>query len=142
MKVYNYNDEKKFTYEEDARIDPLETQVLGKDVYLLPAKATFKKALEAKEGFDVVFNEKEGKWEYKETPVIKDEESLLKEKTQKQRLQEAVWELENYLTSTDYKIIKAVELNESLDEELKSKRQKARQDIKNLNEQLSQVKEA
>jgi hypothetical protein len=140
MKVYNYNDEKKFTYEEDARIDPLETQALGKDVYLLPAKATFTKALEAKAGFDVVFNEKENKWEYKETPVIKDEEGLPKEKTEEQRLQDGICGLEGCLASTDYKIIKAFELGETIDAKLKQRRQEARAGINNLRDKLLQTK--
>jgi hypothetical protein len=89
-----------------------------------------------------VFNKEEDKWEYKETPVIKDEESLLKEKTEKQKLEESIRELMRYLTSTDYKIIKALERGEPIDAQLKLKRQEARGGIRNLRDKLSQIEEA
>lgn len=57
MLVYCYDEEtKEFLYSEEAHIDPLETELKGENVYLLPANATFEKPLEAKEGFKVIFN--------------------------------------------------------------------------------------
>lgn len=42
MKVYKYNPQsKEYTTTENALIDPLETQLQGKEIYLLPANATF-----------------------------------------------------------------------------------------------------
>lgn len=68
MKVYLYDEiTKEFIMEEDAHIDPLETKKKGKNVYLLPANATFKEPMQAKEGFKIVFNGKE--WEYQEIKV-------------------------------------------------------------------------
>lgn len=43
MKVYKYNEEKIFEMELEARLDPLETKIQGKNVYLLPAYSTFEK---------------------------------------------------------------------------------------------------
>lgn len=57
MLVYNYNEEtKEFLYSEEAHLDPLETQIKGKNVYLLPANATFEKPLEKQDGKAVVFD--------------------------------------------------------------------------------------
>lgn len=57
MQVYHYDEEtKEFLYEEEAFIDPLETELKGENVYLLPANATFEKPLEKEEGKAVVFD--------------------------------------------------------------------------------------
>jgi hypothetical protein len=40
MKIYNYNHNGEFTGETDANIDPLETELQGEPVYLIPANAT------------------------------------------------------------------------------------------------------
>lgn len=61
MKVYTYNEEKVFEMELEARLDPLETKVQGKNVYLLPANATFEKP-KLKENEVAVFES--GKWNY------------------------------------------------------------------------------
>lgn len=68
MRVYLYDEiTKEFIMEEDAHIDPLETKKKGENVYLLPANATFKEPMQAKEGFKIVFNGKD--WEYQEIKV-------------------------------------------------------------------------
>lgn len=65
MLVYIYDKKtKKFLYTEEALIDPLETELKQENVYLLPANATFKKPLEEKEGFNVIFSNNE--WIYEE----------------------------------------------------------------------------
>lgn len=46
----------------EARIDPLETKIQGKDVYLLPATATFKEILPSRDGYAQRFVNNE--WEY------------------------------------------------------------------------------
>jgi len=44
MKIYHYKeDTKEFLREAEARLDPLETQQQGKNVFIIPAKATDKK---------------------------------------------------------------------------------------------------
>lgn len=70
-KVYFYDENtKEFVSEENALKDPLESKIQGKDVWLLPANATFDEPLQAKEGFKIVF--KDG-WEYEEIPQPKPE---------------------------------------------------------------------
>lgn len=66
MKVYFYNENtKEFVAEGNAFKDPRASERLGKDVWLLPANATFDKPLESKEGYKVVF--KNG-WQYEKLP--------------------------------------------------------------------------
>ena len=60
MQVYKYDEQtKEYIGAEQALIDPLETELQGKEIYLLPANATFEKP-NLQEGFASVFN---GKWE-------------------------------------------------------------------------------
>lgn len=57
MLVYFYDEEtKEFLYSEEAHLDPLETELKGEKVYLLPANATFEKPLDKEDGKAVVFD--------------------------------------------------------------------------------------
>lgn len=57
MLVYFYDEEtKEFLRSEEAFIDPLETQIKGENVYLLPANATFEKSLDKEDGKAIVFD--------------------------------------------------------------------------------------
>lgn len=61
MQVYKYDEQtKEYIGSEQALINPLESELQGKEVYLLPANATFEKP-NLQEGFASVFNN--GKWE-------------------------------------------------------------------------------
>ena len=63
MKIYNYDPITFiYTFSENADLDPEETKRQGKNVYLLPANATFIKPPVAKEDKVRVFNENQ--WEY------------------------------------------------------------------------------
>ena len=65
MKAYQYDSvTKKYLWEVDRQIDPLESQAQGKEIWLMPANSTDIVPLEAKDGYDVVFNGTG--WEYKE----------------------------------------------------------------------------
>ena len=62
MIFYTYDEKtKEYTGTQNAFIDPLETKKQGKNVYLVPANATAKKPLKAKENHAVIFNGSE--WE-------------------------------------------------------------------------------
>ena len=62
MIFYTYDEKtKEYTGTQNAFIDPLETKKRGKNVYLVPANATAKKPLKAKENQAVIFNGSE--WE-------------------------------------------------------------------------------
>lgn len=65
MNVYKYDEiTKEYTGVETAHLDPLESKAQGKDVFLLPANATFTAPLIVKEGYAQVF--KDGVWNYVE----------------------------------------------------------------------------
>ena len=65
MNVYKYDElTKEYTGVETAHLDPLESRVQGKDVFLCPANATFIAPLVVKEGYTQVF--KDGVWNYVE----------------------------------------------------------------------------
>lgn len=56
MNVYKYNDNGEYIGTEEALLDPLETEQQEKEVYLLPANATFTAPPAEKEGFARVWN--------------------------------------------------------------------------------------
>lgn len=57
MNVYKYKaDTKEYIGTEAAQLDPLETKKAGKNIYLLPANATFTAPPAEKEGFAMVWN--------------------------------------------------------------------------------------
>lgn len=79
MKVYFYDEiTKEFTMSADALKDPLESKIQGKDVWLLPANATFDEPLPNKDGYKVVY--KDG-WKYEEIPQPKPEPEVTPEPT-------------------------------------------------------------
>ena len=49
--VYYYNENKEFTFCEEAQLDPLESELQGREIYLLPADATFTEPNQLRDGF-------------------------------------------------------------------------------------------
>lgn len=65
MLEYFYDtDTKEFIYSTEVFTDPLESRNAGHDVYMFSANATTLEPLEPKDGFAVVFNDTEIRWEY------------------------------------------------------------------------------
>lgn len=65
MQTYKFDKQtKEYLYSEEAFLDPLETKLQGKEVYLLPADSTFTEPLEPKSGYAVRWNGEA--WEYVE----------------------------------------------------------------------------
>lgn len=56
MNVYKYNDNGEYIGTEEALLDPLETEQQGKNIYLLPANATFTAPTEPQDGYVNVWN--------------------------------------------------------------------------------------
>ena len=103
---YRYDQEKKtFQQSEEMLKDPLESELQGKDIWLLPADCTLIEPPEAKEGFDIIFNGES--WEYKEQEKEKEPKPYVP--TEKEKMQHEVWELKEELSETDYKILKCSE---------------------------------
>ena len=101
---YRYDQEKKtFQQSEEMLKDPLESELQGKDIWLLPADCTLIEPPEEKEGFDIVWNGEA--WEYKEQE--KEPEPYVP--TEKEKTQQKIWDLKEKLSETDYKILKCSE---------------------------------
>lgn len=103
MKAYKFNEKKEFKSVVECQIDPRATERTGKDVWLLPANATWKKPLPYKPGFLVVFNGTD--WEYRAEPKKPEPP----EPSETEKLEAEKWELQGKLEETDYKIIKCAE---------------------------------
>ena len=102
MKAYRYNSEnKKYEGEATCQIDPLESEIAGKEIYLLPADCTYEVPPEAKEGFDIVWNG--DAWEYKEQE--KEPEPYIPPEPTDEDLQSRARQVRNaYMESTQNRI--------------------------------------
>ena len=67
MIAYMYDEDFYYVGEAECQIDPLESEIAGKDIWLLPANCTWEKPLPEKEGYKVKWNGEN--WEYEEIPV-------------------------------------------------------------------------
>ena len=141
---YRYDQEKKtFQQSEEMLKDPLESELQGKDIWLLPANCTLIEPPEAKEGFDIVWSG--DAWEYKEQEKPKEEEPYVP--TEKEKIQHEIWELKEKLSETDYKILKCSEaslLGQELPYDLNSvvsERDGWRAQINELEEKLKTIEE-
>lgn len=115
-KAYSYDfTSKKFLGEVQCQIDPLESQIAGKTIYLLPGNATYKKPeIEEKEGFDIIWNGES--WEYKEKK--KEEEPKAYEPTELDKAYQNYYEYKGRLSETDYVNDKINDAINTGDEEL------------------------
>ena len=141
---YRYDQEKKtFQQSEEMLKDPLESELQGKDIWLLPADCTLIEPPEAKEGFDIIFNGES--WEYKEQEKEKEPEPYVP--TEKEKTQQEIWDLKEKLSETDYKILKCSEaslLGQELPYDLDavvSERDGWRAQINELEEKLKTIEE-
>ena len=141
---YRYDQEKKtFQQSEEMLKDPLESELQGKDIWLLPADCTLIEPPEAKDGFDIVWSG--DAWEYKEQEKPKEEEPYVP--TEKEKMQREIWELKEKLSETDYKILKCSEaslLGQELPYDLDavvSERDGWRAQINELEEKLKTIEE-
>lgn len=96
MIAYGYDDNGYYTGEKTCQLDPLESRQQGKEIWLLPANATWDEPLPEKEGYRVKFVD--GAWIYEEIP----QPEPAPEPTQEEK-EEAVRAVRNsYLSATDF----------------------------------------
>ena len=67
MLAYSYDENKYYAGTQECQLDPLETELAGHDVWLLPADCTWAEPLEEKDGYKIKWNGEE--WEYELIPV-------------------------------------------------------------------------
>ena len=66
MKVYIFDNQGYFESEGIAQIDPLESNIQGKNIYIMPANSTEKEPLKPKEGYKIKWDGKN--WTYEKEP--------------------------------------------------------------------------
>jgi hypothetical protein len=88
--------------------------------------STFEKPPKAKEGHNIHYNFEKKEWEYRAIPEPTDDE----------KRQKRIWELEMYLSETIQEVLEALEKGENVKEELRVKRQEAREEIRMLKREM------
>lgn len=66
MKAYRYDEYGDYVGEVECQLDPIETQMSGEEVWLLPANSTYDKPPKEKEGYNIKFID--GAWTYEKIP--------------------------------------------------------------------------
>lgn len=113
--AYGYDSEtKKYTGEMQCQRDPLESEMAGHDIFLMPGNATDVVPPEEKEGFDIVWNGES--WGYKEKK--KEEEPKPYEPTELDNAYSKYYEYKGKLSETDYVNDKINDAINTGDEEL------------------------
>lgn len=101
---------KKFLAECHAQVDPIRSERAGHIVYCgLPQNGTYEKPLDAKDGFDVVWNG--GVWEYQEKK--KDDEPKPYEPTEEEKREQVRGYRNWLLQSTDFSQLDDVPLDDA-----------------------------
>lgn len=100
MKAYLYNQEKIFIEEVECPIDPLESELQGREIYIQPAESTLIAPPPPQEDYDIVYNEEYDSWDYKEKK--KEEEPQPYVMTELDKLNERLYKIENEFKSLDY----------------------------------------
>jgi hypothetical protein len=141
--IYNFDEEGYFTGKSEANIDPLETKIKKKNIYLLPRNATFTKTLKLKENTRVRWDKNNQKWIYEDIKIPeKPKEEVESESDKIDRLKnKAIFIRSSYLQTTDWYILREFDNPNSYPNEVKKKRILARNQINEI-EKISNLKEA
>ena len=86
MYAYKYDENKYYAGQQECQLDPLETELAGHDVWLLPADCTWEEPLEEKEEYKIKWNGEA--WEYEEIPVPPEPEPPTLEEVKEQKINE------------------------------------------------------
>lgn len=127
-KAYKYNETtKKYEGEIERQRDPLESEIAGHDVWLMPANSTDVPPLEPKEGFDVIWNG--SSWEYQEIP----QPEPAPEPTQEEKEQMVRAVRDAYLSHWDFSQLRDAPFTEEEKDDLAAYRQYLRDYTKTEN---------
>jgi hypothetical protein len=126
MKAYLFDEyTKEYVGEIEAQIDPLESKKDGKDIWLLPANASFELPLEPREGNKIIFD---NGWKYEPIPEPEPEPQPTEEELKQARIAE----LQAYLDSTDWYVTRQLETGAVIPADVTKAREEARKEISTL----------
>ena len=136
--AYRYDDKGYYIGEITCQLDPLESKLAGKSIYLVPGESTLVKPLKGKEGFKVKWDSDSHKWFYEEVIVEKPEEYV---PTEAEKLQMEISQKKGELYKSDYKAIKYAEgwISEEEYAPVKAERQAIRDEINALEAKLDEI---
>lgn len=100
--AYRYKEGDKPLYDGTAerQYDPLQSEIDGHDVYLIPANCTLKEPPAEKEGFEIWYDKDKDDWYYKE--IEKEPEPEPYVPTPLDEARNELWEYESKLRDMDY----------------------------------------
>lgn len=141
MLAYRYKDDGIYEGEATCQIDPLESELKGEEVFLLPGNCTWTMPPEEKEGFDRKFDKESGEWEYVEKKKDLEPEPYVP--TEKDLLNQDLWKYKGELQATDYKCLKFVDgaLTEEEYAEVRTERQVLRDKINEIQAKIDALEE-
>ena len=136
--AYRYDDKGYYIGEITCQLDPLESKLAGKSIYLVPGESTLVKPLKGKEGFKVKWDSDSHKWFYEEVIVEKPEEYV---PTEAEKLQMEISQKKGELYKSDYKAIKYAEgfISEEDYAPIKEERQNYRTQINQLEAEIVEL---
>ena len=131
--------EREYDGEGTRQIDPLTSEMEGHTVYLMPANSTDVPVIEEKEGFKRFFNLETNEWFYKEEEKEPEPEPYVP--TEKDKLNEKLWQLKGELSDSDYKAIKFAEgwISEEDYAPIRAERQAIRDEINEIEAQIAEL---
>ena len=132
MIAYKYDENMRYIGTQECQLDPLESQMAGHDIWLLPAECTYVAPLEPQDGFYVVWNGEF--WEYEEIQSEPEAEPEKYELTEEELRLQKIEQLKLELANTDYKTLKFVDgaLTEEEYAEVRAQRAELRRQINEL----------
>lgn len=137
--IYNFDEEGYFTGKSKANIDPLETKIKKKDIYLLPRNATFTKTPKPQENKRIKWDKNNQKWIYENIKILENpQEEIESESNKIKRLKnKAIFIRSSYLQTTDWYILRELDNPNSYPNEVKKKRILARNQINEIEKILT-----
>lgn len=137
--IYNFDDEGYFTDKSEANIDPLETKVQKKNIYLLPRNSTFIKTPEPQENKRIKWDKDNQKWIHEDIKITEESENNIETESDKiKRLKtQAILIRSSYLQTTDWYVLREYDQPNSYPAEVKEKRVIARNQINEIEKILT-----
>lgn len=129
MLAYHYDENGYFDGKIECQKDDLESIKQAKTIYLQPANSTNLQPPESKDGFKIRWSGED--WTYEEI----EQDTVPPEPTAEDLKKARIAELQNFLTATDWYSVRFAETGVAVPEDVKAKRQAAREEISRLRDE-------